>query len=238
MTINIITGTISGRDAGGFREILPIIGYQWYYTKKGWGFRKNKNIKFSVMGSRLGLIDIIQTTGSGKTILAAINLFKANRNGDKTAANMPFTFLTTEIKDFEEFISLTGYKILLDDIRHVIQAFGTDDGKITSEAANSTRKKFNELFITTQRLENFVPPDLRKITDEYHVPIIRCYDATRKSPDKRNYFPLEICDLRFSAGMEYLDMKRYNLAGKTGIQIMNSFNTLDISKGLNQNEHK
>jgi len=38
--------------------------------------------------------------------------------------------------------------------------------------------------------------------------------------------------------MEYLDMKRYNLAGKTGLKIMNSFNTLDISKGLNQNERR
>src|SRR4030065_727877 len=93
MTINIITGTISGRDTGGFREILPLIGYQWFYTKKGWGYRKNKNIKFSVIGNRLGLIDIIHTTGGGNTLLAAINLYKANRNGDNTAANMPFSFL-------------------------------------------------------------------------------------------------------------------------------------------------
>lgn len=232
MTINIITGTISGRDTGGFREILPLIGYQWFYTKKGWGYRKNKNIKFSVMGNRLGLIDIIQTTGSGKTILAAINLYKANRNGDNTAANMPFSFLSTEIASFEEFLSLSNHKILLDDIRHVIAHFGTDDTKMSSEAANCSRKKFNELFITTQRLENFVPPDLRKICDEYHVPIIRCYDATRKSPDKRNYFPLEICDLRFSSGLEYLDMKRYNLSGVTGSKILESFDTLGISKGL------
>ena len=233
MTINIITGTITGTDRGELIKLLPIIGFEWFYTKKGWGYRKSKKIKVSTNSlSGKGIVDIIQTTGSGKTILATIQLWKANREGSNTAANMPFSFLTKEISSMEEFLSLTGYKILLDDIRHVIQAFGTDEQKMTSEAANSTRKKFNELYITTQRLENFVPPDLRKICDEYHVPIIRCFDATRKSPDRKNYFPLEICDLRFSAGMEFLDMKRYNLTGKTGLQIMNSFNTLEISKGL------
>lgn len=236
MTINIITGTLMGKDVfGEFQTLMNQgFGFQWFWTKRGWGYRRNKTIQLmrSPTGTN-GMINIIQTTGSGKTILAALNLYRASKSGRKTAANMPFNFLTTELTSFDDFLNLSGHRILLDDIRHVIQIFGTNDAKMTSEAANGSRKKFNELDITTQRLENFVPPDLRKITDEYHVPIIRCFDATRKSPDLKNYFPLEICDLRFSAGLDFLDMKRYNLTSKTGLEVINSFSTLGISKKLN-----
>jgi len=121
---------------------------------------------------------------------------------------------------------------LLDDIKHIITAWNSKDAKIAAEMSNGSRKKHNEIDISTQRLENYVPPDIRMITDEIHVPYIRCFDATRKSPDKKNYFPLELCDLRFSAGMEFLDMKRYNLAGKTGLKIMATFDTLNISSRL------
>ena len=234
MTIYIITGTITGRDVfGSFKELLKSgIGYQWFYTKRGWGYRKNKNIKY-VSGNlgQQGVINIVQTTGSGKTILAAVRAYKAAQQGKKVVANMPIKN-GIEISTFEEFIELKNSHILLDDIRHVITSFGGDESKIASEAANGSRKKFNTLDITTQRLENFVPPDIRKITDEYHVPIIRCFDGMRKSPDKRNYYPLEIMDLRFSSGLDFLDMKRYNLAGETGQKILDSFNTLDISSEL------
>jgi hypothetical protein len=236
MTVKIITGTIMGKDVFGGIAKLRKEGffYQWYYTKKGWGSKKSKIISGDrgVPGSLMSnMVQIVQTTGSGKTLLAALELFLASQKGDKTAANMPFSFLSKEIDSFEEFQSLEGYKILLDDIRHVIASFGGKEAKISSEMANSSRKKMDTILITTQRLENFVPPDIRMIADEIHVPYVRCFDTLRRSPDGR-FMPLELCDLRFSAGLEFLDMKRYNLTGKTGTAILNSFNTMNISTKL------
>jgi hypothetical protein len=230
MTIKIITGTITGFDTFGDMLKLKRSGffYQWYWTRRGWGKVKTKIISEL---ERSEIFKIVQTTGSGKTLLAAIWLYQDHQRGFKTAANMNFAFSDTVLDSYEDFLKLTNTKILLDDIRHVIAAWNSKDAKISSEFANSSRKKKDEIYITTQRLENFVPPDIRMITDEIHVPYIRCFDATQKSPDGR-YLPLEICDLRFSAGMEYLGHKVYNLTGKTGKIILNSFDTLQISTGL------
>lgn len=233
MTIKIITGTITGLDPFGEMRKLKKAGffYQWYLTKKGWGKKKTKIVSGlqSLMNS-MSAFRLIQTTGSGKTLLAAIWLYQAHKKGLSCAANMDITF-SKKINTYDDFLNLTNTKILLDDIRHIIASWNSKDAKISSEMANSSRKKGNEIYITTQRLENFVPPDIRNITDEIHVPYIRCFDATRKSPDGR-YYPLEINDLRFSAGMEFLDHKTYDLTGKTGELILNSFNTMQISSGL------
>lgn len=234
MTIKIITGTITGLDVFGELRKLKKRGffYQWYLTKHGWGKKKTKIVSGlqNLLNPGMSGFRLIQTTGSGKTLLAAIWLYQAHKKGFSCAANMNLSFVK-KVDTYNEFLALTNTKILLDDIRHVISSWQSKDAKISSEMANSSRKKGNEIFITTQRLENFVPPDIRNITDELHVPYIRCFDATRKSPDGR-YYPLELNDLRFSAGMEFLDYKTYDLTGKAGQLIMNSFDTMQISDGL------
>lgn len=230
MTVKIITGTLTGFDT--FGEMLKLkrkgFFYQWYWTKKGWGKKKTKIISEL---ERSEIFRIVQTTGSGKTLLAAIWLYKLHKKGRKVAANMGFSFLDKDIMSFDDFLELKNHEILLDDIRHVISSWNSKDAKLSSELSNSSRKNFNGIIITSQRLENFVPPDIRMITDEIHVPFIRCFDATRKGPDGR-YFPLEIFDLRFTAGAEFIDYKSYNLSGKTGNYIMNCFDTLQISTDL------
>lgn len=233
MTIKIITGTIAGTDPfGGLAELKRKKFFlQWYYSnKRGWGKKQAKIISGGIGKGLSQLTKITQTTGSGKTLLAAIWIHKAHRAGIHTAANMPLKH-TKEITDYETFLELKNSKILLDDIRHIITSWNSEDAKIASEFANSSRKKGNEIYITTQRLHNFVPPDIREIADEIHVPYIRCFNTSERSPDGR-FKPMELNDLRFSAGMDYIDKKTYNLTGKTGKLIFDSFNTMDISKSL------
>lgn len=230
MTIKLITGTITGFDT--FAEMLKLrrkgFFYQWYWTKRGWGKKRTKIISEL---ERSEIFRIVQTTGSGKTLLAAIMLYLQHKQGAKIAANMNIKFANKVITCYDDFVELWGYKILLDDVKHVITSWNSKDAEVATEFANSSRKKNDEVYITTQRLENFVPPNIRQIVDEIYVPYIRCFDATRTAPDGR-YLPLEIWGLRFTAGMEFIDYKCYNLTGKTGEYILNSFDTLQISEQL------
>lgn len=188
-------------------------------------------------------VNIVQTTGSGKTLLAMIHLFYAYKQGRSISANMNIRFGKTKSKSidsYDDFLNIEKSEVLLDDIRHIITAWNSKDAKIGSELANSSRKKGNGINITTQRLDNFVPPDIRMITDELHVPFIMWFDGEHKAPDwtptNPHYTPLKIADLRFSAGLEYLDYKIYNLVGDAGQIILNSFSTMQISESIGQIE--
>ena len=253
-----------GKDP--FHELFKLyqqgLFYQWYrYTKPRkntvtfdngetyWGKIKFKGVSSmertpltsSIMPVEpINFFNIVQTTGSGKTLLAMIHLFYAHQNRRQIAANMNIHFGDTKgkfINNYDDFLELSHSEILLDDIRHIITSWNSKDAKISSEFANSSRKKENGINITTQRLDNFVPPDIRMITDEIHVPFIMWFDGEIRSPDwtptNPHYKPLKIADLRFSAGMEYLDYKVYDLMSKSGNFILNSFNTMQISESLN-----
>ena len=234
MTIKLITGTITAFDTTG--ELLALkkkgLFYQWYWTRHGW---RKMETKFGKRLEQSSLFKMVQTTGSGKTLLAAILLW-LSKDKIKTAANMQLSFIDKSIDSFEEFLALEGYEVLLDDVRHIIENWRSPGAKLATEFSNSSRKKRNELLITSQRLMNYVPPDIREIADEVYVPYIRCFDATKKAPDWRptnqKYLPLEIWSLRFSGDFEYLGYSKYNLTGETGQQILKSFDTMKISKGL------
>jgi len=53
---------------------------------------------------------------------------------------------------------------------------------MVSEVANAGGKKNNQIDITTQRIPNFVSPDLMMLCDEILVPWIIKADLTRASP--------------------------------------------------------
>lgn len=235
MTIKIITGSITAFDTTG--ELLELkkqgAFYQWYWTNKGWRKIETKH------GKRLeqsALFKMVQTTGSGKTLLAAILLYQAHKKGMRTASNMDISFQNEKISTLSEFLELEKTEVLLDDIKHVIIDYQCDGAKLSIEFSNATRKKEDELLITAQRLIGYVPPAIREIADEIYVPYIRCLDATKKAPDWRptnkKFLPLELLALQFSGAMDYLGYKRYNLTGKSGQIILNSFNTMKISDGL------
>lgn len=233
LTIKLITGTLTGFDT--FAEMLKLrrkgFFYQWFWTKRGWGKKKTKIISEL---ERSEIFRIVQTTGSGKTLLAAIMLYQEyKKHHCHIAANMNIDFADTFINNFDDLEGLSNYKILLDDIKHIITKWNAKEADVASEFANCSRKKKDEIYITSQRLENFVPPNIRNIVDEMYVPYIRCFDATQRSPDGR-YLPLEIWGLRFTAGGEFMDYKCYNLTGKTGRHILDSFNTMEISADFNK----
>lgn len=235
MTIKLITGSIQAFDTTG--ELLDLkrkgVFVQWYYTKNGWRRKLTKH------GKRLeasSFFNMVQTTGSGKTLLAAIKLYKAKKAGMKTAANMDINFSNKKVESLAEFVRLEGYEVLLDDIKHVIKNYHCDASALSIEFSNASRKKKNELLITGQRLVGYVPPAIRDIADEIYVPWIRCLDATRRAPDWRptdkKYMPLEIYEFKFSGSLDYIGHTKYDLTGKTGQIILNSFNTMKISDGL------
>lgn len=235
MTITLISGSLQGFDTTG--ELLSLkrngLFNQWYYTKKGWRKKETNH------GKRLessALFNIVQPTGSGKTLLAAVLLYLAKKGGMKTAANMNLNFIDKEIKTLDEFMGLVGYEVLLDDIKHVIPDYGCSAAELSIEFSNSTRKKKNYLLITAQRLTNYVPPSIRDISDLIYVPWIRCFDMRIKAPDwnptNKKYMPLELDCLKFSGGMDFIGIDKYDLTGKTGKIIINSFGTMNISQGL------
>lgn len=274
MTIKIFTGSLMGRDPFQelYKLYKSGLFFQWYrYTRPHkntvtfdngetyWGKIKFKGVSSmersqlpSIMssGSQTNpiptqFVNIVQTTGSGKTLLAMIHLYYAYMQKRKIAANMNVRFGNMKgkvINNYEDFLILEHSEILLDDIRHIITAWNSKDAKISSEFANSSRKKENGINITTQRLDNFVPPDIRMITDELHVPFIMWFDGEHKSPDwtptNPHYMPLKIADLRFSAGMEYLDYKIYNLMGDAGKIVLDSFSTMQISESIKNNDEE
>lgn len=248
MTLSVITGTLSGsefefHDPWGEFAKLVSMGYfvKQYWTGSRWLPSTKKKV-YTFNGKRGS---IIQTTGSGKTILAMLRAWDAHSKGIKTGGNLSIGWtennkgkpkddwrpVITSMKALQKTFYM---HITLDDIRGIIHAWNTKDADMVTELANSTRKKGDRIDITTQRMK-FVPPDMRDIVDEIYVPFIRAYDTTRYSPDGR-WAPLQLISLHFSPGYEFIDAKIYNLTKPTEQFILDNFLTLQIADGLKEEE--
>jgi len=246
MTLRIITGTITeAKDPFGKLKELNELGlfYKWHWNGKeiGWTYTPSH-----VVSSDKNKFSMIQTTGSGKTILLALYLYRAHINQVKTGANFSLGWTDNNkgkeksawlpiIQNIEDFEQAKYMHLGLDDLRGTITGWNTKEAKLVSALALLSRKMGDWIDISTQRLENFVPPDMRYITDEYVVPYIRCVDETRRAPDGRGT-PLELIALRFSPGYELLDYQLYNLNNKVGRDLLNSYDTLQVAIGLKDGE--
>ena len=126
--------------------------------------------------------------------------------------------------------------ILIDDLRSTIIGWKSKAALMVSEVANAGGKKNNQIDITTQRIPNFVPPDLMMLCDEILVPWIIKADLTRASPRGPNKgVPLEIIPLKFTAGYEFLGVDHtFKYDNQTGNTILSGFNTLQIANGLKE----
>jgi len=242
MTVRIISGTITdAKDTFGVISRLFSIGafIRWIWTEKGWIKEKLSIISRATNENKFS---IIQTTGSGKTVLAVLYAYFAYVKGGRLGGN--FSIFWTEnnkgkeksewrplINCIEDIENAKGMHITLDDIRNIIAQWNAKEAKLVSELANGSRKKGNWIDITTQRIENFIPPDIKFISDEIIVPIILILDKTQSSPDGRGK-PLRIMALRFSPGYDLLDYKIYDLNNDTGEQILNGYDTLQLSSKL------
>lgn len=246
MTLRIITGTIiDAKDPFGKLKELQELGffYKWHWNGKkiGWTYTPSH-----VVSSDKHKFNIIQTTGSGKTILLALYLYRAQINQIATGANFSMGWTDNNkgkdkskwqpvINSIDDFENAKHMHLGIDDIRGTMTGWNTKEAKLISALSLLSRKMGNWVDLTTQRLENFVPPDMRYITDEYVVPYIRSVDETRRAPDGRGT-PLEIIAMRFSPGYELLDYKLYNLNNKIGRDLLASYDTLQVAVGLKQEE--
>lgn len=242
MTLRIITGTITdAKDPFGRLEEMKEAGlfYKWHWNGDdiGWTYEPSH-----VVSSDQKKFSIIQTTGSGKTILLALYLYRAHLNQIRTGAN--FSLKWTEnnkgkeksawqpvLQSMEDFEEAKYMHLGIDDIRGTISGWNCKEGKIISALSLLSRKFGDWVDVSTQRLENFIPPDMRYITDEYVVPYIRCVDETRRAPDGRGT-PLELISMRFSPGYELLDYSLYSLNNPVGMELLDSYDTLQVAQSL------
>lgn len=242
MTLRIITGTIENATDpfGKLQELKDKqLFYKWHWNGKdiGWTYQT-----CNVLAEDGKHLSFIQTTGSGKTVFATLLSYKAHVNGFKTGGNysirwtprntnQPKNNWVPEIQSMEEFEDARMMHLTIDDIRGTIETWNSKDARMVSALSLLSRKMGNWIDVTTQALENMVPTDMRRITDEYIVPYIRSVDETVRGPDGRAV-PTEILTMRFSPGFALLDYHLWFVGSKLGKWIMDSFSTLEVARGL------
>lgn len=242
MTVKIITGTLFDiTDPKGELRMLYENGafLKQIWNGKEWLAYDSGIISWQLRGEK---INVVQETGAGKTILMAVFTFKSHKKGRKIGGNLRFEWSENNIgknkKDWKPAIrcmkdieNAQNIDICLDDLYGTITAWNCEEADMIRTVTLRARKEWINIFITCQFLTNQVPPDLRRVTGEFHIPFIRCFDGTRKSPDGHNY-PLEIIDLIFNSHLQFKGYKVYDLQSETGQEILNGFDTLEVSTSL------
>jgi len=187
--------------------------------------------------------NIVQETGAGKTIDAAILSYISKKKGRKIGGNLCFAWSHNneirnnkknwipEIRCMEDIENANNIHMTIDDISGTISAWNCKEAQLINVCARTARKEFNDIVITSQFLKNQIPPSLRNICGSYRVPFIRAFDSTRKAPDGK-WFPIELIVLIFDSNFQYKKYKVYDLQSETAKLIMDGFNTLEISTSL------
>lgn len=189
-----------------------------------------------------------QTMGSGKTILGVEHLARVHASGGRTGGNVSLKWFpcnaqkspsewvpnVNSLKDMENARAVT---ILFDDIKGTISDWATSEARITGAIVNASRKQEVNIIFTTQRVVNFVPPDIREVATNYEIPYITIRDQRQESPDKMGY-PVEMEILNVSANQIFLGFGAYNGLFADGCKIrptqrlLSAFSTLEIAGNL------
>jgi len=242
MTLKIIVGTLFDiTDPTG--ELLALykkgVFLRYVWDGEQWTSYNPGIISFSSNGEK---INVVQETGAGKTILLSIFAYRAHMRGRKIAGNIGFewtlnnlgkdkTEWTPALKSIDDIEKANNVDLEIDDVYGTITAWNCDEASFIRTAALIARKSFVNINFTAQFTTNQIPPDLRRITGEYHIPFIRAVRRDVKAPDGHDT-PLEIVDLRFNGFFQYKGYNVYNLQSETGKKIMNGFDTLEVSTAL------
>ena len=247
MSITVILGSLFDiTDPKGELDWLYRQGQfiKWIHTKNGW---VSKDTGFLFPKSKMRY-DVVQETGAGKTVLLSIKSYLSHLNYISSGLNRkisgnfrlgwdyknigkPKEDWRPSILCMDDLTNASYTDILLDDIAGTITAWNTTEADLIKAAALTARKNHDNLLITAQYAVNQIPPDLRRITGEYHVPFIQWEDSEKKSPDGHNT-PLKLLDLRFDSNLRYTGCKGYDLTSRTAKIILNGFDTLEISTAL------
>lgn len=197
---------------------------------------------------------ITQTMGSGKTILGVEHLARIHRGGGRTAANIcvkwfgdnigkPKQEWTPNILSMEDLEKARGVTVLLDDIKKTVTSWQTKEAKLISAIVNTSRKESVNLIITSQRVINFVPKDIREVVTNYEIPFITIRDLRVKTPDNMG-FPIEMEVLNISANGIFLGFGVHNgfvPDGKTLMptpRLLSAYSTLEIAMDLKKGKSK
>jgi len=195
-----------------------------------------------------------QTMGSGKTILGMEHLARIHHNGGNTDANLsvawfkhnqskPVKKWLPSINSLEDFEKSNRTTVLFDDIKHTISRWNAEESEFISAIVNQSRKEMLNIIITTQRVINFVPPNIREVCTNYEIPYVTIRDQRVSSPDDMG-MPLEMEVLNISANGVFIGFGLFNGMVCDGnvilptIKLLESYSTLEVAVDLKTGETK
>lgn len=265
--ITIITGSHEFRDDfGNFTsEYKKLQKYRYNvdgveFTKRRFErviITKDSNVIFLppvIAELGYGNYSCTQTMGSCKTILGVEHIARIHRNGGNTDANLSIAWFERNkgkdksawipsINSLEDFENSHNTTVLFDDIKHTISRWNAEESEFISAIVNQSRKEKLSIIITTQRVINFVPPNIREVCTNYEIPYATIRDQRQESPDNMG-MPLEIEVLNLSANGVFIGFGLFNGLICDGTTIMptkrllNSYSTLEVAVDLKTGESK
>ena len=198
---------------------------------------------------------VSQPTGSGKTILAVYNLRETYRKGGNIQANFSYQHMkhnegkprdqwTPSITAIDDLITAKKCHLVIDDIKGTIERWQAKEAEIISMVANLGRKDSVDLDFTTQRVINFVPPNIRAVATGYLIPYITIRDMRIDTPDNKGYpremevmalIPADMGDVFVGFGVLHGDVPDGKIITPSK-ELLNSYKTMEIATGLKHGE--
>jgi len=272
MTLTIIAGTHSFIDlTGKFRNAFSrSMQTKLQYEIDGLSFSKRrfdrveiqKDGRIQHLPSRIFPMDrngfawsVSQPTGSGKTILAVYNLRETYRRGGNIQANLSYQHMkhnegkpreewTPSINSMEDLEHAKKCHLVIDDVKGTIETWQAKEAQIISMVANLGRKEGVDLDFTTQRVINFMPPNIRAVATGYLIPYITIRDLRINTPDNNGYpremevlalIPADMGDVFVGFGVLHGDVPDGKIITPS-LELLNSYKTMEIAVGLKHGE--
>lgn len=268
MVLTIITGTHSFIDlTGKFRRaFIASMSNRIKYTINGLTFSKRRfdRVEITKEGkvihepSRLFPMDrnglwwsVSQPTGSGKTILGVHDLHRTYLHGGNIAANLSYQYFdhnkdkipekwTPSIRTIEDLQKIRSCHVLIDDIKGTIANWQAKEADIITLTSNTGRKESVDLTFTTQRVINYIPPNIRAVATGYEIPYITVRDCRIPTPDNKG-FPVEMevfslipgdnGDIFVGFGVLNKDIPDGRIITPSA-ELLNSYRTMELAAGL------
>jgi hypothetical protein len=268
MTLTIITGTHSFIDlTGKFRDaFIKSMSNRIKYTINGLTFTKRRfdRVEITKEGkvihepSRLFPMDrnglwwsVSQPTGSGKTILAVFDMQRTHQRGGRVEGNLSYQYFphnkdlpaekwTPSVRTIEDLQKLRGCHCVIDDIKGTIANWQAKEADIITLTSNTGRKESVDLTFTTQRVINYMPPNIRAVATGYEIPYITVRDCRIPTPDNKG-FPVEMevfslipgdnGDIFVGFGVLNKDIPDGRIITPSA-ELLNSYRTMELATGL------
>jgi len=270
MTLTIIAGTHSFIDlTGKFRTAFSkSMQTMIEYEIKGITFKKRRFDRVEIqkdgriihLPSRIFPMDrngfswsVSQPTGSGKTILAVYNLMETYRRGGNIQANLSYEHMKhnegkprdqwkPSINSMEDLLESKKCHLVIDDIKGTIASWQAKEAQVIGMVANLGRKEGVDLDFTTQRVINFMPPNIRAVATGYLIPYITIRDLRADTPDGKGYpremevialIPADMGDVFVGFGILHGDVPDGKIITPS-LELLNSYKTMEIAVGLKE----